>query len=64
METNRRFGEDYGLVKHPENEQMSKNGRVRGEIGLQKGEKGGYRGDPGLFSGQLLGGVNDRKQAF
>jgi hypothetical protein len=43
------------VVKHPENEQMSENGGDGGEIGPQKGEKWGWRGDWGLFAGQLLG---------
>jgi hypothetical protein len=55
METNRRFHEEKGLVKHHRNEHMSEIGGDGGEIGPQKGEKWGWRGDWGLFSGQLLG---------
>jgi hypothetical protein len=40
------------MVKHPENEHVSENGGVGGEIGLKKGNKGGMERDSGLFSAQ------------
>jgi hypothetical protein len=51
-------------VKKPENEQMSENGRVGGEIGPQKGEKGGSREEAGLFSGQNVEERESAKQAL